>query len=219
MLETAEKNTLEICSFLLKVYRPNGSHFIGSKQSFDYNTIYKGLDLVRKGIIPNSSCSCLYLRQFIEDNQLRFTEGIVHEDVEFMSRIYLLVNNLMFVDKIIYVYAWNEESTDRSTNLNKIQKNFLDDVNVAYLGVKFTKEHVFPKDIISRFEQRANSMIISKILLLLMDSHKRKLMGKEFVQRAKSFNLYPIKGKSMSRKTSLLIPIFNLPVVEKFICH
>ena len=209
ILECAEKNKLEVCSFLLKVYRKDGTFFLGSKHPFPMNEVFDGLSLVRKGIISGSVCSGLYLRTFLETNNLYFHEGITHEDVEFNNRLFLHIKRIMFTDFVPYIYFWNGESLNRSNDLVKVKKAFLDDVDVAGYGLQYVTENAFPNDIVQLYSRKANSLVVSKMLQLLTNKKSRLAFGHDFMERLKAFGLYPIKGKTLSWKTNILIPFLN----------
>lgn len=217
ILDLSEKLNLEVCSFLLKVYREDGSFFYGSEHSFPKNEIFEGLFLVRHNIKPSSVCCGLYLRSFLERKNLLFHEGITHEDVEFSSRLFLHVTRIMFVENAPYVYFWNETSLNRSQDKEKKKKAFLDDVNVVGLNLNYVKDNNFPRDIIELYERRANSLTISKFIFLLRNKIARKEYGDFFLKRIKEFGLYPIKGGTLSWKTKMLIPIFNNQIFLKAI--
>lgn len=209
ILECSEKYDLDVCSFLLKVYRKDGTIYYGSKHPFPVNEVFDGLSLVRKGINSSSACCGLYLHSFLEANNLFFHEGITHEDVEFNNRLYLHAKRIMFTDFAPYNYCWNGESLNRSNDIDKVRKAFLDDIDVAGFGLRYVTEKAFPKDIVQLYSRRANSLIVSKMLYLFMNRKSRFALGHDFLERSKAFDLYPIKGRTLSWKTNIMIPIFN----------
>jgi len=217
IIECAEKYELDVCSFYLKVYRKDGSFYYGSKHPFSINEVFDGLSLVRKGIISGSVCSGLYLRCFLETNNLYFHEGITHEDVEFNNRLFLHIKRIMFTDFVPYIYFWNGESLNRSNDIVKVKKAFLDDVDVAGYGLKYVTENAYPKDIVQLYNRRANSLVVSKMLHLLTNKKRRLAFGHDFMERLKAFDLYPIKGKTLSWKTYILIPILNWKGITNYL--
>jgi heptose III glucuronosyltransferase len=46
----------------------------------------------------------LYRRAFLEDNRLRFTEGLMHEDVTWTTRALMLAKRVAYVDAPLYAY-------------------------------------------------------------------------------------------------------------------
>ena len=80
---------------------------------------------------------------------------------------------------------------------------------MAGFGLRYVTEKAFPKDIVQLYSRRANSLIVSKMLYLFMNRKSRFALGHDFLERSKAFDLYPIKGRTLSWKTNIMIPIFN----------
>lgn len=58
-----------------------------------------------------SACGHIARREIYENNKIRFLEGIIHEDYEFMFRFYKYVNRMMFTDIAVYNYDIKESDT------------------------------------------------------------------------------------------------------------
>lgn len=58
-----------------------------------------------------SACGHLAKREIYENNKLRFYEGIILEDYEFMFRLYGLINRMMFTNTIVYNYDIKDSNT------------------------------------------------------------------------------------------------------------
>lgn len=68
-------------------------------------------------------CLYLYRKEFLNNNELRFREGILHEDVEFTPRALLAAENVVEISDILYHYIVRSDSI--STGRNK-EKNIKD---------------------------------------------------------------------------------------------
>lgn len=66
----------------------------------------------------------LYRRSFLIENNLKFTEGIIHEDEEFSFNCYISSSKVKYIDKITYNYRINRE--------NSIMDNIRKKQNVEY---------------------------------------------------------------------------------------
>lgn len=65
----------------------------------------------RKGMIPMTPVSKLYRRDFIMDNNLRFVEGIYHEDEVWLVLLAKYLHSIAFVFKDSYHYVLHDNST------------------------------------------------------------------------------------------------------------
>lgn len=57
-----------------------------------------------------SACTCIYKRQFLTENNLRFKEGVIWEDSEFNTRAYLLTSKCRCLCNALYNYVRRENS-------------------------------------------------------------------------------------------------------------
>lgn len=64
-----------------------------------------------------------YKKQFIIENNLRFSEGILHEDELFSMNTYALIDRVGYCDKQIYIRRYRYNSI-MSSNLYKNEKSF-----------------------------------------------------------------------------------------------
>lgn len=69
------------------------------------------------------ACLYLYRKEFLNNNGLRFREGILHEDVEFTPRALLIAENVVEISDKLYHYIVRSDSI--STGRNK-EKNIKD---------------------------------------------------------------------------------------------
>lgn len=69
----------------------------------------------------------LYKRQFIEDNHLRFLEGIYYEDVHFTGLLKLLVQTYYIMEEQLYFYFQNDRGTisDSRNMADKIKQELI----------------------------------------------------------------------------------------------
>lgn len=65
------------------------------------------------------ACLYMYRRVFLEENCLRFKEGILHEDVEFTPRALLAAKKVLEIQDCLYHYMIREGSISTSRNKEK----------------------------------------------------------------------------------------------------
>jgi glycosyltransferase involved in cell wall biosynthesis len=113
-----EKYTLDVLRF--NSIDTDGNNF---KERYPMNSEDKEL-LYQKNYIyffdyRITPCSCIFKISFLIDNKLCFMKGIVHEDNEFVPRMYYYADNVMISKRAFYYYYANPESTTRSVNPQK----------------------------------------------------------------------------------------------------
>lgn len=83
----------------------------------------------------------IYRREWMMTNQLRFAEGIYHEDDRFTPIACYCARNVRVISDCIYDYRYREASI--TTTINPKRANDLL-ATANYLAAKFTKERKFP---------------------------------------------------------------------------
>lgn len=80
-------------------------------------------------VIPANGCNKLVRRKFLEENNLYFKPGIIHEDEHWMFFLVKNVNSWAFVFEPTYIRFWNEGSIMTSRNREKEAKNWIEIMN------------------------------------------------------------------------------------------
>ncbi len=151
----------------------------------------------------------LYLRKLIEKLNLRFYPNITHQDVLFNFQIMPIVERIAFCDVLVYDYIYEGESLTRTKSVEKIKYNIYNDFVVAaeiknYIGkLSSAKMRDF-------YEKHANSLLVGLFYLLFMN---KQSWGINFCNQCLELcierGVYPIKGRTKSWKTTMLIPLIN----------
>lgn len=135
-----EKNTCSILEKAIREYGPSDVLFFdGTEENGDLRTPMKRVQ--EKRVICTSdgkqyllnhyktrnlnveACLSVYKRSFLAKNKLKFTEGILHEDVEFTPRALLACGKVLELPDCLYHYMVRENSI--STHKNR-EKNIKD---------------------------------------------------------------------------------------------
>lgn len=204
ILGIAEQYNTEICVYKLLVLDENND-VIPNKhpnQQFELYHIYDSEDVLYT-IDISSVCAALYSRDFINSHNIRFTKGITHEDVDFSNRVYALVHRILFTEVLVYFYYWNPESLNRSTDIEKIKKKYLDDLQVAYNSISFAKQNNLSSRKTTFFIRRTNSLVVSQLFGFIIGSLP-SVIKHEYITKAKSLGLLPIKGRALNWKTTIV---------------
>ena len=65
--------------------------------------------------IPNSACNRLIRREVLQRNQMRFTEGMLYEDLFWNYQFFLVIHYIVLLPDVTYIYEDNEGSIVNTT--------------------------------------------------------------------------------------------------------
>lgn len=73
------------------------------------NYVYTGIECATKAIKAGewfaAACYNMYKRQFILDNNLFFVEGILHEDIDYLPKLFLAAKTVKYMKYEFYMYV------------------------------------------------------------------------------------------------------------------
>ena len=214
VLEIAEKNLIDICSFKLIVQTPVGDK-LGSEQNLPKLKVMTGEDAIVKGVNFWSVCSSIFSLDFLNQHNIRFTNGIISQDSEFNMRVYPLAKRVIFTDIISYYYFDNVTSATKSKDYKKVLKKIESLVYIAN-STKQVASLLKSPFLRNNYIQRSNSMVIGLLKLLIGNPYSlSKNTKRDIFEMIKEKKIYPIKGGTLSWKSSLLLPIFNNEILIK----
>lgn len=105
----------------------NGETMHGVRTNLEENHIYTGAECAIKQIKAGEWYAGvwrnMYKRQFIIENRLYFAEGILHEDIEYLPRLFLAAKAVKYTKYEFYMYIIRQTSicgTKTSKNLNDL---------------------------------------------------------------------------------------------------
>lgn len=75
------------------------------------SNVMSGTEYIKSAPIVKSACVHILKTDIYKKNNLRFVEGIIHEDYEFMLRIYRFCNRMKFLELPIYNYVIRESGS------------------------------------------------------------------------------------------------------------
>lgn len=218
VLKKCEDYKLDLCKYEIEgVVLENGRRFIRHAPVVS-DKVFCGKDLLKKKNVPlDSACASLYDRHFLVDNKLTFSNQSSSEDVEFNAHVYAVAQRVMFSDERVYVYEVRNNSRRHSSGLENKKRYLMNNTrNVAkvkdvILTADFDSSE--KKDIL----RRPNSMMLSVLVEMLNDKKQiNKKIMEEVLSFAESLKVYPVRGTTFSRKSTLLVKLFNIKWIYKF---
>ena len=180
----------------------NGSIAKGSEVPF-VGKIFSGRDLMSFYRINCAAVKTIYRRNFLEQHNLRFCEGIFHEDHEFTPRAYYFANRLEYVNDFVYYNRLTPGSITQTQN----PKKAFDLMVVAQNLYDFKRKHDM-----NNVDLAFNDLIVAAINQSLYNSlHMDNSSRSRLNEQIKSHNyLLKCYCKSSTRKNRFAGLIFNL---------
>lgn len=81
--------------------------------------------MLRRAIIPVTSWNKMLNRRLIESNNIRFKEGLIHEDEVFNFVLAKYLNKIAFVKKNLYIYRTNRDNSIMNLVRKTDERNLL----------------------------------------------------------------------------------------------
>lgn len=210
ILSLCKDITPDIFFFELIIKDPNGSCHRSHHQPFPLKTIIKGADAIVGNFSPGSACSAFFRREFLIENNLKFYQGIYHEDVEFTYRAVALSDSVFFTDYAPYIYEKHPNTIMTAKEVDKIIKRLVDDGIIANSYRCFVKG-INDKTVKSRFERQSLSIAMGTLVSLLKNNeHKNRYVRNSVINKYRELNLFPLKPPTNSLKHLALTTFLNL---------
>ena len=90
----------------------------------DHRKVYDQDDALQKNRQTYSASPCLYLvkKSLIDEHDLKFLEGVLHEDEYFTTKLFTLTQTMTYLNKTFYHRRYRVASTmTENTNLHKVR--------------------------------------------------------------------------------------------------
>lgn len=147
--------------------------------------------------------SYIYKRSIIENNRLRFTEGMKYlEDGLFVLAYLLQSNKIMVSDEQVYDYVDNPDSAMRAQRNRAQNQKFLDDVALAVKGYTKLAESRRDSAVYNRLKEIRDSFSFIYIVNML----KLKVGKQEFFSRLQDVD-YDFKMANYPSKFNSRMPV------------
>ena len=137
LIDMFEKNNLEVLIFRNIVYYEEPRDF-GMEGYYDLNSlgkfenkVFNHFDLKKDKLfaIPNASWNKLYLKSFLDENNIRFpNENLIHEDNPFYCKVITSAKRISFTKKYFYTRRRRPDSVMTLTG-----ERIMDNIKIVYL--------------------------------------------------------------------------------------
>lgn len=217
VLAFMNNNQLDLCFYNFFFDYIDGRCVKGKAYKYDESRVYRGDQLMLDGMEVSSACRCMYHSEFLLNSGIRFTLGIYHEDIDFNYKLYPFAKRIMFSSWYVYHYRIGEDTILHTSNPQKLKKQIEGDLNVSFSIRKAIKSKLYSLPINKLYIRHTNSIIISNLLRMVKDRRVAQSDRVECFELAKRLSLYPIKGRTNSWKTTLLIPFLNCEWLYRYL--
>lgn len=139
LVNTAEKHNAEVsCASIIREKKHTKKMRINYKKETEYSQPQAKIDAAKS---PDMCYvwNKVYKRELIEKLNLRFIEGMIFEDVDFVTRAVYFSNKIVTVPNTYYHYWANDNSTVKT--MRKSDKKRADSLVAKKSVLKFFKEH------------------------------------------------------------------------------
>lgn len=210
ILEFIKIHNVEVFGFRLKfIDSKTGEVSFMDKHPITYETVNTGIEFLKQGYQPSSSCLFLIDKSLIIKNELFFYPKISQQDVEFTLRLMLFTKSAYFSEKILYNYFRNEGSISKPKTIEAFKKNLCDAIIVAE-QMKSNKLIDFEESAVHAIVKNYNSVVWNLLWRFYNDSNNfDKNFKMECIIKLRSKNLYPIKGPLKTSFQNLMRLLFN----------
>ena len=208
-------NCPDIFAIQLKLIDGKITRIECSQPNVKHNIVLKGRDAILSGYQPSSVCAIICKREFLDNNKLRFYEGISHEDVEFSMRAVALAHSVYFSDYLAYIYTMHAGSVSKSRTAERQYFYIIGDMYVALSLQKFAKT-IDDVELQNHILRWSNNILLN--LSLSVKRSNNPLMDKNFKKKVfldmKNHGVFPLKGPFTSWKIWLLSKLVNLSCIH-----
>lgn len=208
LLDCCKTNDLDVCHFYLNVADGN-DRTTRAESPFGYDKVLSGEEVFNCYMI-GSACANVVRSSILREHDLKFYIGIIHEDVDFTTRLLCYIKRLMVVDKDVYHYTLNPNSLWRAKRPEMMKQERFDSLKVSKLQQQFALTH---EEINSFFRNKILHIVSTDICCSLMnvlrDKQTDKTFCKEYVRTLKCYSLYPIQLSCLDLKFRMITFFLN----------
>lgn len=170
-----------------------------------------GFDFLSKNLFL-SACRCIYLTDFLKQNNFTFKEGILWEDSEFNLRAYSLVKNHYFYNKPLYYYLRRASSITTNGTSYKMVNSWFIKIDSVYSYFKDKKLTTSELNIINY--HLATTIVAAVAGLPDLPQKERTEFEKKIKRKKIYYGQFFRNSKDLKMEISGLLILLSLPLAE-----
>ncbi|MEG1585468.1 MAG: glycosyltransferase family 2 protein [Bacteroidales bacterium] len=153
-----------------------------------------------------TGCNCLYLfrRQVVFQHNLCYTEGILHEDEEFITELFLCSEKILATDLPVYAYYKRSNSIVHHPSLKQTERRLCDFLFVINRLQQFQKKRLLEATVEQQSAiQKKIDFLALDFLLKIVRTRTPELYFQKYSSRLKEMGLFPLPDRKYSLKYSI----------------
>lgn len=158
----------------------------------------------------SSAWSSLFSRKMLEDSEIRFKDGFISEDDDFIVRTFSKAKQIVCNDKLILYYYQRADSISKEKSLKtKIISDKL--IMLRELDVYI---NTFSGKMLEGLQRKIDFLAVDLIRLLMRKGHSADTINNA-LNELKEIGYYPLKAKKYGMKYELFRIVFSSPKMIK----
>lgn len=196
-----EQNELDLLPINLRKYDEDFKTLPVVKDNYAAidKIIISGGEFLNRYVIYGSMCRYIYKRSIIENNNLYLTEGIYHEDEEFVIKYISYSKKISYKNHSVYHQIVRNNSTTKNQDASHRLK-LLNDLTTVIVNLKFHLVEFEPNSLeYTGLSKKIEQLLISLFLRIKIDKiYKQDKIS--LIKRLISSKLFPLDLKYSSIK-------------------
>ncbi len=207
VLFKAESLELDILSFGFNKIDENGKLLKSEKFYKISNKIVSGIQFMYENTLSGAMCLYLYSNELIRKHQLRFIEGIFHEDEEYIVQAFSHAERVMHCDITLYNYFIRTNSTMHKKDISHRIK-LLEDI-ILIIKRFLEKKNLSKNRYLKKALSKKNNQLSVSLLLRLINGQYPKYVVDHVLTELRGMGLYPCLLYGLSMKSKLFAIMMN----------
>lgn len=160
-------NNLEIVLADQKIVDETNNKNDARQEKIQCENVMTGIELMKeKAVFTN--CLYIYRRSFLEKYHMRFLEGIIHEDLDFVPRALFYAQRALKVNYAFYFHVMRKESTTHMQSIKRSKNMF----QIANVLSDFIVDNHMNQNVKAYFEQYRISLYLQGIHVAFVGGFK-----------------------------------------------
>lgn len=217
-LKYAEDNKLDMLPIAFKTFDEKGKVLPLKKDNYSvFHKFINGGQFMRKFIVSGTMWRYFYKTSLIRQNNLKLTEGVFHEDEEFVIKYLSYVRKTAYQKHLVYNYLQRSESTVNKKSINHRKKLIWNLITVAEHLDKHRKEFMNEDiEIYNGISKKLEQIVIKAFLNMKSNNLKNEEVN-SYINKLKISGLYPLCVKNNNLKFKVAAFFFNNKYFLRFL--
>ena len=218
-LAILEERRPQILRFAYRIRRGGKEEQTHDKKTVKFKSITSGAEFMRDNNLSGSPCTYFFMKELTDDNCIRFSPNIFHEDEEFNTKLHYHAQTLIESDATLYCYCIREGSTTANSSKEFEARRINDFLTIIEKIATFRKEKTATASSIQHagITHKLDMLAIDAILNMMYDGRKAEDIYATCKARLEPLGLFPLQKASYSYKYRIFRHLANSPTGMKIL--